>query len=197
MKSILFLTTANLATNPRLLKEVVFLSKDYKVNVIMFTLGNWSDTKTMALIEDTQALQEESFIHLHTKRKPLINWMFWGLSEKLARMVYPMFKHSLFINAVGNSRRSIQLYLAGKNTSVIPDFICAHNIGALYPAWKLSKKWSVPFFFDVEDYHPGEFIQTDAANEKCRREFLMKNCSRKLRPSQVPVHSSGNILLIS
>lgn len=170
----LFLTTANLATNPRLLKEVLLVSGRYKVKVLMFTLGNWSDEKTNVLIEDTKALQYVEFTKLQTERKPIIPWMFWGVLERLARVIYPLLKRSLFGNAIANSRRSIQLYGAAKKSLVKADIICAHNIGALYPAWKLGRKWGVPFIFDVEDYHPGEFIRHDAKNEKKRREFLMK-----------------------
>ena len=58
--------------------------------------------------------------------------------------------------------------------SIKADLVIAHNMGALYPAWWYSKKYKVPFAFDMEDYHPGEKIHTDNLNEKNRRKFLLK-----------------------
>jgi hypothetical protein len=96
-----------------------------------------------------------------------------GDHRETCAKVYLLFKTNLFLNALANSRRSLQIVYAFKKTDK-PDLIVAHNLGALYPAYVLSKKWQIPFNFDVEDYHPGEFIRHDAKNEKARREFLMK-----------------------
>jgi len=44
-KKILFVTTANLATNPRLVKELQLVNSNpsLKAKVVLFNLGNWSD----------------------------------------------------------------------------------------------------------------------------------------------------------
>jgi glycosyltransferase involved in cell wall biosynthesis len=54
----------------------------------------------------------------------------------------------------------------------------------------MGKKWHIPFIFDVEDYHPGEFIRFDTANEKYRREFLMK----KLLPEAAAITSASPLI---
>lgn len=178
--SILFLTTANLATNPRLVKELdLALHSGYYTKLIMFRLGNWSDDKTFLLLKDLEnryphfdTLQDVTFLNATNENK--FNWLLWGATEKLSRKLYPLFKNVRLINAAANSRRAIQMLQKAKRIEQNIDLICAHNLGALYPAYHLSKKWKRPFTFDIEDYHPGENISFDAKNEKQRRKNLMK-----------------------
>ncbi len=167
--NILFLTTNNLATNPRLYKELnLALEQGYSCTLVQFKLGNWSDEKTKTLLEG----KEVNVVQLDATSSHRFNWIKWGVLEKVAKMIYPFFKNQLWVNALASSRRSFQILNA--NINPFPDLICAHNLGALYPAWSLSKEFDIPFIFDVEDYHPGEFIRFDAFKEKGRREFLMK-----------------------
>nr|WP_321452401.1 hypothetical protein [uncultured Carboxylicivirga sp.] len=114
-------------------------------------------------------------ISIDATPKNILYWFFWGFAEKLANHLNPFLTNSAFFSALASSRRSIQLYLKATKLKTKPNIICAHNMGTLYPAHQLSKKWDVPFVFDVEDYHPGEFIHMDVKNEKRRREYLMKN----------------------
>ncbi len=113
LKTILFLTTANLATNPRLLKEITLFSGQYSVTAVMFELGNWSDAKTENLIQQTETLQNVKFIKLNTTRKPIGPWLFWGMLEALGKFIYPMLKRNITVNALANSRRSFQILRAG------------------------------------------------------------------------------------
>jgi glycosyltransferase involved in cell wall biosynthesis len=129
-------------------------------------------------------------LYVDATRSSYLPWLFWGAAEKLARVVYPLMPGSVLLNALAGSRRSFQIISKVKNISPRPDLITAHNLGALYPAWRLSKKWKVPFIFDVEDYHPGEFIRFDAINEKHRREFLMK----KLLPDASAITSASPLI---
>lgn len=186
---LLFLTTNNLATNPRLVKELkTAIELGATLTVVQFRLGNWSDNKSEQLKEAVRGeklvvsdelrgtntkKREVEFIEIDATSGRKISWLKWGILEKLAQKVYPLFKNNLFINALASSRRSLQLINALRKTEK-PDLIAAHNLGALYPAYQLSKKWRIPFIFDVEDYHPGEHIRHNAQNEKARREFLMK-----------------------
>lgn len=215
---LLFLTTNNLATNPRLYKEIrLAIELNHSCSVVQFKLGNWSDDKsdelkevvrgesgvvrgerTVGSRERTVVSQEDKvvrgesqlvrselrgvnaknrelkFIEIDATSKRKFSWLKWGLLEKLVRWVYPLFRNNLYINALASSRRALQILEAITKTDK-PDLIIAHNLGALYPAYQLSQKWNIPFIFDIEDYHPGEFIHHDAKNEKRRRKFLMKS----------------------
>ncbi|MBR8535734.1 hypothetical protein KDU71_09220 [Carboxylicivirga sediminis] len=191
---LLFLTSNNLATNPRLFKEIRLAQElNHQCTLIQFKMGNWSDKKTDELINrlienNTQDATNQiitsspsasghanpQIINLNATQTNKLTWLKWGLMEKVAQKVYALFRHNLYFNALASSRRSMQINQAVKQLAIKPDIICAHNLATLYPAYSIGKKWDIPFVFDVEDYHPGEFIRFDAKNEKSRREFLMK-----------------------
>ncbi|MCC5929258.1 MAG: hypothetical protein JJU28_08445 [Cyclobacteriaceae bacterium] len=170
-KNIIFLTTANLSTNPRLLKEVIFLKeKNLQCRIIAFYQGNWSDKIDQEILEKHPLRIK----YLSATRKPFFPWFWSSVIQWLSIKLYPFAKTNLLINAFAHNKRTILLINELSKIQKKPDLIIAHNLGALYPAWWLSKRINVPFAFDVEDYHPGEKVGIDAANEKHRREFLMK-----------------------
>lgn len=170
----MFISSVNLTTNPRILKEIklaVQLGKE--VSFIGFRLGNWSDK-----IEEKHKEELSGLINLNyldATRTNFIQWLISTLFEKLARLLYPLNKSSFFLNYLGHSKRSyiLNCYLENNNLKK-PDIIIAHTLGTLYPAYKYAKKNKIPFAFDVEDFHPGEKIHIDIKNEKQRRIFLLK-----------------------
>ncbi|MCG2462609.1 hypothetical protein K8352_17740 [Flavobacteriaceae bacterium F89] len=193
MKHILILTTNNLAANPRLHKELkLALDSGFHATTLVFSLGNWSDVASDRINNGLQRKHKDAFklIQLIATRTAWFNWLFWGLSEKFARILYPFFKQNIFINALANTRRSIQLLKEAKKMAIQPDLILAHNMGALYPAYCLGTKFGVPFIFDVEDYHPGEMASSDSDNERKRREFLL----RKLLPHAKAITSASPMI---
>jgi hypothetical protein len=171
MKSILFLTSNNLATNPRLVKELELARQSYKCTVFYFNLSNWSDTLDA---EICTSMPDVVFKILPTGKEALSIWLFSSLIERLARLLYPTFKGSLRLNAFAHSKRSLLLWLAIRWQPYKYDLIIAHNLASLYPAYSFSKLQNTPFAFDLEDYHPGEAIATDSENEINRRKYLMK-----------------------
>lgn len=194
----LFITSSNLATNPRLYKELkLALNNDYRCSVIQFKLGNWSDAKTEELLkglidEGVKRLGDArlNVINLDATSSNKLNWLKWGILETIAKKFYRFFKQNLKINTLANSRRAFQILNACFKLKYNADIICAHNLASLYPAHILGQKWKVPFTFDVEDYHPGELIQIDAINEKKRREFLMT----KLLPKANVITSASPLI---
>ncbi len=170
MHKILFISSANLTTNPRLAMELIFaVEQGYNVNFIGFKLGNWSDEIDKKNIQNIKA----DFKYIPLTRKPFFKWLISSLIEKLSQKLYPFFKHSLKINAYAHSKRSFLLCNYLKKHKKQYDLIIAHTLAALYPAYKFAKQINASFIFDVEDYHPGESIAKDAENEQNRREFLM------------------------
>lgn len=180
MKHILFLTTNNLATNPRLVKEVqLALKLKFRVSIIGFILNNWSDSKSMSLFGELKnssihAKSNLELFEIEAISSNRFRWLMLGLLEKTIRKSHKFISSNLTLIAYGHSRRSYQIIQKAKKIKLFPDMICAHNLGALYPAYRLSDLWSIPFIFDVEDYHPGESIYYDKGNERKRREFLMR-----------------------
>lgn len=170
---ILFLTTNNLPTNPRLLKEVDLALSENKVTVILFKLGNWSDQ----LNKNEMAIRPQvNFIQLDATRSKSLSWLFWGLLEKLVRYIYPLFKNSLFINALTHSRRSLQLLNALKKVTDC-NLIIGHNLGTLYPIYNYSLKKNTPFIYDIEDYDPGIHVPESGKHYQTCTEYLLKKCA--------------------
>lgn len=96
--------------------------------------------------------------------------------QKIADYINRLIKN-VTISAYAHNKRSwlINHYL-NKNGTLKPDLIIGHNLGALYPCWKYSKIWGVPFAFDIEDYHPGEGVTNEGSTiESHRRQYLLKN----------------------
>lgn len=187
VKHILFITTSNLPTNPRLLKEIDLISKDNSVTVLLFKLGNWSDSTNQNMMDERLHIQ---FIELDVTRKKRLHWFLWAIIEKLARVILPLFKKSLVINALSHGRRSIMLWTKLTELKTKPNYIVAHNLGALYPAFALSKKYEVPFIYDIEDYDPGIVVRNGGRHYVSICEQLMKSCL----PSSIALTSASPLI---
>lgn len=187
MKQLLFLTTNNLATNPRLVKEVqLALQLKHKVTIVMFKLNNWSDAKSMELRTELLSICNNdkaylNIIEIEAIPNNKLKWIYLGVLEKLAKKISGYFAKHIKLNALANNKRSLQIYKEARKIKEKPDVICAHNMGTLYPASKLSILWQVPFIFDVEDYHPGETVSTDEETARKRTEFLMQSLLPKAK----------------
>ena len=91
------------------------------------------------------------------------------------RFIWLIAKSALKVNAVAHSKRTLPLLKLLDNFKINEyDLVVAHTLAALYPVFSISKNEKRKFAFDVEDFHPGEKIFSDAMNEKLRREKLLK-----------------------
>ncbi len=171
-KKLLFLSSTNLSSNPRLLKELKFAVKQgYNVDFVGFKLGNWSDKIDDETIKNINA----NFHYISITRKPFIKWFVSSINRKLTQKIYPYFKNKIKINAYAHSKSSILLNKYLKSNTKKYDLVIAHTLATLYPAYMFAQKTNTKFIFDIEDYHVGEVISHDSENEKERRKFLMKN----------------------
>ncbi|MEQ8552214.1 MAG: hypothetical protein RIC06_20970 [Cyclobacteriaceae bacterium] len=172
MKRILFITTSNLTTNPRLLKELRVLSLENECIFIGFRLGNWSDQYEQ---QQLSAEHNVKTIYLSATRSPFIPWLFSTVAQYLSVLLVRIFKKSVLINAMASNKRSLLLWNYVKANVRDVDLIIAHNIGTLLPAFKLGKRLGIPFHFDVEDFYPGEGVIREAfqPEDNCEA-FLMK-----------------------
>lgn len=153
-KQILFLTSTNLACNPRCLKEVRLMNDtNAQVTVVGFHLNNWTDEKEKDLRKE---LDRVGFYYLEAGRKPFFAWFQSTFLEKLSRLLQPLLPHSAFLAALAIDKRSYLLYEWIKSSKHRYDLIIAHNPPAFYAAAALAEKSRTPFALDIEDYHPGE-----------------------------------------
>jgi len=171
MKKVLFILSGNLSTTPRALKSILSISEHYDCHILAVNrLDKWF-AQDQALIQKHQL--KVTFLHLG--RKPFTQWFLATLIVKGSQLFYNFFKNNLWVNANASNKSSALLWqYLRRNRSANYSLILGHGAGALFPAWWLAGQLDIPFILDVEDYHPGEYISSDAVNEKQRREFLMK-----------------------
>lgn len=172
-KKILFISTANLTTNPRILKEIkLAISLNYDVQFLGFNMNNWSDEIEKNYIH---TLSNVATLHyINAGRKPFLPWVISSVTEIGLRKIFFLFSTSLKANAYASNKRSFLLQQWFHKNKPTADLIVAHTLGTLYPVYCYSKKNNIPFAFDVEDYHPGEKIHNDINNEHQRRIFLLR-----------------------
>ncbi|MEJ7820764.1 MAG: hypothetical protein WKF85_00505 [Chitinophagaceae bacterium] len=187
---VLFISSVNLTSNPRILKEIQLASDlNYEVTFLGFNLGNWSDEIDKKTVKE---LPTVTFIYLNATRKNYFTWLFYSLVNIASRFLYRYNKQSLFLAAAGHSKRTLQILNKLKQLKVKSyEMIVAHNLATLYSAYVFSQQTKCRFAFDVEDYHPGEKVfGLNAEMEKKRRELLLQ----KILPKAVYVSSASPLI---
>jgi hypothetical protein len=161
MKSILFLTSTNLAANPRLLKELKLATENgFSATVIQFSVGNWSDAMTIDLQQQFPGVE---FIQLSALRKPFRSWLLSTFYYKLCNLI-PLAVRSNRVLSISAGKRSFLLLQELRKIKKNHDWVIAHNPAAFYPASWYGKTRGAKVGIDVEDYHPGETTDVKAAD---------------------------------
>ena len=167
MKKILFITTSDLATNPRLVKEIELASENnFEISVVYFKIKGWSNSLTNQYVQNNRHIK---FLEISATRNPFLPWLFSSLTEVTLRKINPQYLTLKFL-AYSLNKRSILLNYKLKSIKKSFDWVIAHNPGTFYPALKFSKKNGAKLGIDVEDYHPGESLNVEINN---RMELLM------------------------
>ena len=149
------------------------MTKESEITVILFKLGNWSDAINQSKIKDRPHV---NFIEIDVTRENKLKWALWAILEKAGRILRPLNKQNLRLNAIAHTRRSMLILLQAQKMRLKPDYIVAHNLGALYPAYKLSETHNVPFIYDIEDFDPGIIVKNGGKNYKPICETLLRKC---------------------
>jgi hypothetical protein len=152
-KHILFITTHNLATNPRIVKEIKLASDlGYKTSLICFEFENWSKRINDQILSE---LNFNKLITIPAGRNKKFSWIKSVLLEKIFRGINYIFPVPIKFLSYAQSRRSVLLLNAINKIEKV-DFVIGHNPGAIYATHIAAKKFDCKSGFDVEDYHPGE-----------------------------------------
>lgn len=187
MKKALFILSGNISTTPRALKAILLAKEHYQFDLVIVNRGgSWLEKD-----KEIEKKHNLNVAYLNLGRKPFFNWLMATFVQILSKYAWFLINPNIYTAANASNKSSIVLwqYLKSKNYSGY-SVIFGYSSGSLYPAFKLSQKWRIPFIFDVEDYHPGEFIRHDAQNEKARREFLMKT----LLPKATAITSASPLI---
>jgi hypothetical protein len=151
---ILFLTSTNLACNPRCLKEVRLLaSTDVRITVLAFHLHNWTTEKEKELNSE---LKNVLFHYLDSGRHPLLPWLWASFLEKTCRLIRKLAPSNIRVGAIALHKRSWSMLHWVKKNKKKYDLVIAHNPPAFLSASWLASKTGSAFALDIEDYHPGE-----------------------------------------
>lgn len=154
-KGILFLTTHNLATNPRMVKEIkLALQHGYVVTVVCFKFNNWSKPLNEEIKK--RLASKINYQSIPGNRKPLLLWLISSLFFSLSKIGLIFFPRSKYLLSLRSNKRSWLLNRALRKLEERFDLVVAHNPGSFYPAMIFAKKNKIPFGIDLEDYHPGE-----------------------------------------
>jgi glycosyltransferase involved in cell wall biosynthesis len=155
LTQILFLTTHNLATNPRLVKELrLALSNNFAVTVVCFEFRNWSYDLNASLKKELRDAGAVLHIIEAGRNNPL-SWLYSIACEKLCLFLSRFFPGNTHILAQAVSRRHVLLSAALHKVKQ-PALVVGHNHGAMAACLLAAKKFHCPAGFDMEDYHPGE-----------------------------------------
>jgi len=153
MKSILFITSTNLASNPRLAKELHLAANNgYKTSVVQFYFENWSDHFTSEL---EKRLPDTSFYNLSAGRNPFFPWFLGSVLSRLFRIIPKRFQTPFTISII-TGKRSLSLLKWVRAHKKNYTIVVAHNPPSFYPAYIFSKRTGAKLGIDIEDYHPGE-----------------------------------------
>ena len=152
---ILFLSTHNLATNPRLVKEIeLALLNDHTVSVICFEFNNWSKPLNDEIKK--RLVPHIKYVGIPGNRKPFGRWFMSTLLFSLSKVVLIFFPGNVFQLSLRSNKRSWLLLKELKKMNDKFNLVVAHNPGSFYPAQLFAQKNKIPFGIDLEDYHPGE-----------------------------------------
>ncbi len=182
-KRILFVTSVNLTSNPRLLKVLKYaIERGHKVEFLGFKLGNWSDEIDKQIAYNLDA----KLMYLSAMRKPFIKWLLSDIYARFFKAIFTIFPHNTRIAAL-TDKRSVLLDNFLKNHAQKYDIIISHTLQSLYPAYKFAQKINTQFTFDIEDYHVGESCSD---KEKSIRTLLM----RQILPKAIAVSYASPLI---
>lgn len=184
---ILFVSTSNLATNPRLVKEIeLALEKGYRVTAVVCSFHNWSyalnetvKQKLAASIQLIEAVADRSVFPV---------WVLSTLLQKFQQLKAKLGFSNVAVLSDVLIKRSILLRWKLNQLKGNYQLVIAHNPGAFEPAAALAKKHRIPLGIDVEDYHPGEAINPAEATK-------MKRLMQQVLPQANYVSAAAPLIL--
>lgn len=168
---ILFISTHNFATNPRLLKEIrLALANDHQVSVLCCAFNNWSKANNENIKE--QLLPGIDYYEVAGNRHPFLPWLTSSVIFFLSKYFLFFFPDSNFLLSVRSNKRSWLLMNRLKKIRQKTDLVIAHNPGSFFPAMRFAGRKKIFFGIDLEDFHPGETTDERGAFQLTK---LLKN----------------------
>lgn len=164
---ICFITSLNLVSNPRLVKEIgTALKQGYQVEVVCFRFPHAGESRDRLLRQQMMELGAQIHLLVYS-RQQWFSWLFVQALYACLRVAYRLRRWPWLARLVAGRKTAIFLRHQLKRLHLTPaDWVVAHNPGSWAAAEQLAQKWGARLGIDVEDYHPGE-----AANHSVRKEM--------------------------
>lgn len=184
---LLFISTHNFATNPRLVKEITLaIENNFEVSVLCCSFDNWSKKNNEEIKRNL--LPHITYYEIPGNRKPFYPWLlssYWFSLSKIMLWFSPINDRLL---SLSSNKRSWLLLREIKKIKEKIDLVVAHNPGSFYPAMKFAKKRKIPFGVDLEDYHPGE------TNDEKESQYL-KSLLKSVLPKATYIIAASPMIL--
>ena len=158
MSRILFVTTKQPSTNPRMRKAADALAEaGHTVHVLYAYNVGW------AAVADEEILSRSRWTHQRIGGDPVHEkWKYHA--GRLRRKFDAWCGH-----LEGSYCRSLRNYIR-IGVAWNPDLVIGHNPGALFPTREVARRLNIPSLFDAEDFHRGETSSQDIQGEVTRLE---------------------------
>ena len=187
MPGILFISTHNFTTNPRLVKEIdLALRNNYEVSALCCSFNNWSKENNEKI--KLRLISQINYYEIPGNRTPFIPWVLSSFWFSFSKIMLQFFPENLYFLSLNSNKRSWLLLQKNKEISEKVDLVISHNPGSFYPAMKFAQRNKIPFGIDLEDYHPGE-----TTNEKSIRN--LKNLLKKILPKAAYLSAASPLIL--
>lgn len=184
---ILFISTHNLATNPRLVKEIdLALRHGFEVSVLCCEFDNWSKGLNEQI--KRRLLPLIKYYPVKGNRNPFIPWAVSSIVHFSAKKLLRLFSTNRMLLSLRSNKRSWLLLKQLKRIKETVDLVVAHNPGSFYPAMSFAQKNKIPFGIDLEDYHPGESNDVKTSTQ-------YKTLQNKILPEAQYVSAASPLIL--
>ncbi|WP_407525578.1 hypothetical protein PDL71_03835 [Lacibacter sp. MH-610] len=184
---ILFVSTSNLATNPRLVKEIeLALEKGYRVTALVCSFHNWSYALNEAVKK--KLAEKIQLVEAVADRSAFPVWVLSTLLQKFQLLKLKLGVSNPSVLSDVLIKRSILLRWKLGQLKGNYQLVIAHNPGAFEPAAVFAKKHRTPLGIDVEDYHPGEATNPAESNR-------MKRLLQQVLPQANYVSAAAPLIL--
>jgi glycosyltransferase involved in cell wall biosynthesis len=154
-KTILLITTTHLAKNPRLVKEIDVLHRQYNLVVVFFSLLPHYQAFDEKIIEN---YPEVDFRKINWIKKYYPCRFFYTFLQKLLIVIWKLSGKIIWVEQLFFPGFA---YLKKRCIAIKADIIHAHNPGSWGVAVQIGKYKGIPSSFDIEDFHSGEYESTD------------------------------------
>ncbi len=152
------MTSGQPSANPRAVKEAILLSqKDFEVTFIYCPISPWADEFDIKLFGENSSIKWIKTGYHPEENK--FKYKFARLRKKCWQMIGLFAKNKFDSHVKSSVLFSQELFKEALKHRA--DLYIGHNLGSIAAVIKVAKKYNAKIGFDAEDFHRGEFKNSD------------------------------------